>query len=830
MKKEIKCPRCRRRIQKEDAYCQYCGCHVAEEKKKKRKKKIRRFLVLVIVIVLFLGILLAIAVGSQKKQIQGWKERQLEEWKQKQEKVQADEGDQSQKQNKNQNGEQSQDSQDVKEPGTMKKCANGDTVYQPAVSTVSYDEDTGLLYYENLLIVYLIENSSQEEREALAAKVDGTLVGNMSGSMNVIEILVEDTAYADLEQKAEILMEEENVLYSSTEIPMMMENTADENPWEAGEQDKKNNDHNESKPDGNDWWAEAIGAFSAWDYVDSHEQDLANVAVGIMDDGVDAEHEEFQKNGESKIHWLEDHKENLAFDHGTHVTGLIGAENNQAGIRGVADRTDLYFVSWWKEDLFSTGEYVNVTKQMIETMLSEHTACVVNNSWATVIQSREQYLKDTLIGERPVWEEKIAEFLIEKGKIDQKYELYESYQKELETSAKCTSSQMIVMLFELLLNQQERFLIVQSAGNGYDNGGVGFDAQKTGDYCGINEEVYNRLDGETHRLSRSGYSYEKIRNHILIVGAVQETEKGYQMTEFSNYGSNIDIVAPGYDVYSTITEKDDSYTEENPGHKNLRTVKNGIKYGNLSGTSMAAPLVSGSAAVLWSVAPELSAEEVKETLISTAGTARSTCQEDKREEYPMLNLKAALEKVAKKDATHVILETFYNNGEKTHDLFASEENRDQEYAVITGLDQDENVVWTIETEKSPAAEITANTEIGIYEDRYYYAHCGVIYAVRLRDGKEIWHSASSHGSMTGTDFGPDGTLYYCSFYGPDFGAIDKDGNELYEVESFYPGYYWAYEVHYEGDHVDVKMDGTPSGEETVIRVNLSDYSYSVVQE
>lgn len=117
--------------------------------------------------------------------------------------------------------------------------------------------------------------------------------------------------------------------------------------------------------------------------------------------------------------------------------------------------------------------------------------------------------------------------------------------------------------------------------------------------------------------------------------------------------------------------------------------------------------------------------------------------------------------------------------------------------MITGLDQDENVVWTIETEKSPAAEITANTEIGIYEDRYYYAHCGVIYAVRLRDGKEIWHSASSHGSMTGTDFGSDGTLYYCSFYGPDFGAIDKDGNELYEVERFYPGYYWAYEVHYE---------------------------------
>lgn len=38
MKKEIKCPRCRRRIQKEDAYCQYCGCHVAEEKRRREKE------------------------------------------------------------------------------------------------------------------------------------------------------------------------------------------------------------------------------------------------------------------------------------------------------------------------------------------------------------------------------------------------------------------------------------------------------------------------------------------------------------------------------------------------------------------------------------------------------------------------------------------------------------------------------------------------------------------------------------------------------------------------------------------------------------------------
>lgn len=46
------------------------------------------------------------------------------------------------------------------------------------------------------------------------------------------------------------------------------------------------------------------------------------------------------------------------------------------------------------------------------------------------------------------------------------------------------------------------------------------------------------------------------------------------------------------------------------------------------------------------------------------------------------------------------------------------------------------------------------------------------------------------------------------------------------LERVYKNYYFIIR----GDYVDVKMDGTPSGEETVIRVNLSDYSYSVVQE
>ena len=74
-------------------------------------------------------------------------------------------------------------------------------------------------------------------------------------------------------------------------------------------------------------------SISAWDYVDSHEQDLANVAVGIMDDGVDAEHEEFPEKRRKKFTGWKITKKiwHLTM---AHVTGLISAENNQAGIRG----------------------------------------------------------------------------------------------------------------------------------------------------------------------------------------------------------------------------------------------------------------------------------------------------------------------------------------------------------------------------------------------------------------------------------------------------------------------------------------------------------------
>ncbi len=87
--------------------------------------------------------------------------------------------------------------------------------------------------------------------------------------------------------------------------------------------------------------------------------------------------------------------------------------------------------------------------------------------------------------------------------------------------------------------------------------------------------------------------------NFITVGASGDPTNGGFTANFSNYGKQeVDVFAPGVNIYSTL-----------PG---------GDKYGNLSGTSMACPVVAGVGALLLEYFPDLSAEQLKYVIEKSA--------------------------------------------------------------------------------------------------------------------------------------------------------------------------------------------------------------------
>ncbi|MBI2410497.1 MAG: S8 family serine peptidase [Candidatus Kerfeldbacteria bacterium] len=90
-----------------------------------------------------------------------------------------------------------------------------------------------------------------------------------------------------------------------------------------------------------------------------------------------------------------------------------------------------------------------------------------------------------------------------------------------------------------------------------------------------------------------------------VIGVASTSEAGEAST-FSNYGDAcVDVAAPGEYIYSTFYSDDNGY-----GFDNL--------YGELSGTSMATPVVSGVATLLLSQDPTLSISELHDVITLTA--------------------------------------------------------------------------------------------------------------------------------------------------------------------------------------------------------------------
>jgi subtilisin family serine protease len=94
-------------------------------------------------------------------------------------------------------------------------------------------------------------------------------------------------------------------------------------------------------------------------------------------------------------------------------------------------------------------------------------------------------------------------------------------------------------------------------------------------------------------------TYPASMEHVVAVSATMQAD---DIFPHSSYGPYVDVSAPGFDIFSTYYWPDDDI--------------NG--YYSLSGTSMAAPHVSGIAALMLSVAPGLSPDQAEDLVETTA--------------------------------------------------------------------------------------------------------------------------------------------------------------------------------------------------------------------
>ena len=332
-------------------------------------------------------------------------------------------------------------------------------------------------------------------------------------------------------------------------------------------------------PAGKNWGAETIRAPEMWEYCATMDRNTVN--VGVIDNQFYTDHEDlnFQEA------FLNDFTPNIQSpNHGTHVAGTIAAKfNNSLGIAGIA----------------GIDQYAN---------LYGVSTCGVSNNPAEYVESGATIC---------AWEAGLSYLIGAKHcrviNISQHVYYEDDSREEYYLSAKHLEKHL-----NKLIDKGYDFLIVKSSGNLRREVSV--------------KNMFSFIDDPT------------VLSHVIIVGAAELGDCGdgnpYHVWADSNYGKEVDLIAPGAGIYSTVCNVIEIGTS---GTFNFVLPFFPNSYSNKNGTSMAAPHVTGAAAAIWSVYPEITGPEMKQILCNTAHGSYGYAK-DISSRYPMLDAYAAIQK------------------------------------------------------------------------------------------------------------------------------------------------------------------------------------------
>jgi subtilisin family serine protease len=427
---------------------------------------------------------------------------------------------------------------------------------RPNVDNIAYKEDTGAPFASNEILITAKEGTTVDTVDKFVKSISGKIVGKIT-AFDEYQIRLDKT-YTSKEIDTLInKVKQESFVYEATYNYAMPLTDTDylipQDDW-GGKQN-----WNSELPEGNNWGVEAIKAPVAW----AHRDEMSPITIGLLDGGFDENHPDLT------FSYTRDFGNS---DHGCHVAGIMAANIDNGGINGVMPTNK------------SNGErlvnLIGVSSGTISTFTIE-----IKSSLAKLILRGTKVINYSM-GYN--WYQKVG---------------WTNYLSEEDKKMALEFSAPVGDFLSRALNKGYDFIITAAAcndSNRLKGSNVNIDAEFGSPMTTIRDE--------------------NVKKHIIVVGAIEslgisrhlfaaDKLKGYELAYFSNIGNRVDVVAPGYNIYS-CKSKD-----------NVIATKYGDKkddYGYMSGTSQAAPHVAGVAAMVWSINPNLTGSQVKQIVTSTS--------------------------------------------------------------------------------------------------------------------------------------------------------------------------------------------------------------------
>jgi len=485
----------------------------------------------------------------------------------------------------------------------------------------------GLRCVRNQLLITAVEGVAFGDIQQIVNNVGARIVGYIELTDDYQIEMNEDTGFGTLE--------EIRVFFDSLSVVKMAEynyvttsngdSVVDERPALLSNGTRLVWD--DESPAGDNWGLEAIrfnGALLAEGVISEsfspedpmNTDHLSTVRIGAIDDAFNVWHPGLYDNYAKSWYNAENYSEFLGNvdpntgmlrAHGTHVMGIMsGRYNESKGISGVCVKNRWYGFALNGNSEAKTNA-TSVFKMKCGLVL------LIGNNVKVINCSRgwEDYcfaMSNTLTDEKSVRQKTCA------------FNYFNNYSK------------IINELITKMIDKGYSFVIVVSAGNANNNAyyystdkerdtGIGFidvavyDNEKNHLYAIDNNVTYGAENSNASIMCgtmQAKYSSpllysdnEIVCSCVICVGAAGNLQegsgRGFAISKFSNLGERVDIYAPGENIISTIPT----------------TLGNIDSYGEMSGTSMAAPYVSGAAGFAWSVDPDLKATEVKDVIIKS---------------------------------------------------------------------------------------------------------------------------------------------------------------------------------------------------------------------